>query len=61
MIGAQTVTRLTGIPVSWADKAAAWVIPFVVVSRVVTALAIVPLVPALRTPGVTQLLESRRR
>ena len=48
MVGAQTVTGLTGIPVFWTDAAPDWAIPAVVASWVVTALAIVLLVPALR-------------
>lgn len=61
MIGTQTATGLTGIPVFWADNAPDWAILFVVVSWVVTALAIVLLVPELRTRRAAQLVGSSPR
>ena len=54
MIGAQTITGLTNVPVFWADNAPDWAIPAVVASWVVTALAVVLLVPALRTQRLAQ-------
>jgi hypothetical protein len=60
MIGAQTITGLTGIPVFWTDNAPDWAIPAVVASWVVTVLAIALLVPALRTQSTPQVVESSR-
>ena len=54
MIGAQAMTGVTGIPVFWADNAPGWAIPAVVASWVVTVLAVVLLVPALRTQRLAQ-------
>jgi hypothetical protein len=61
MIGAQTVSGLTNIPDFWADNAPDWAIPAVTASWVVTVLAIVLLVPALRTQRPAELVGSSQR
>lgn len=60
MIGAQTITGLTNIPVFWGDNAPDWAIPAVVASWLVTVLAIVLLVPTLRTQSSPQVVGSSR-
>lgn len=60
MIGTQTITALTGIPVFWTDEAPGWASPAVVASWVVTLLAVVLLVPALRTQSTPQVVGSSR-
>ena len=56
MIGTQAVAAVTGLPAFWADDAPGWVVPAVVASWVVTALAVVLVAPALRAQRTAQLV-----